>query len=184
MSNKFDYINKIYAEYNDDSVLKFAKMYDDVIIPTKRDGDAGYDIYARLEQPSMIIEPHATVLIPTGLRVWVPNGYYMQLFERGSTGSKGIGQRAGVIDSSYTGEILVPITNHSPDRLILAKPNATPPAGLEDIWDNYKIIYTNKAITQGVVLPVQNFTVLEVSEEEILHRDTERGEGMLGSSGK
>jgi dUTP pyrophosphatase len=109
----------------------------------------------------------------------------MQLFERGSTGTKGIGQRAGVIDSSYTGEILVPITNHNDAILVLANREVSKeeinPNGL---WEKYIIYPLTKAITQGVILPVPDFPVEEISEEEMLARDTERGEGRLGSSRK
>jgi len=183
MSSKFEFLNKIYEDYVDK--IKFSKMYDDVIIPSKHPDDAGFDIYARVSEDFIIIEPHKTVIIPTGLRVWVPKGYYMQLFERGSTGTKGMGQRAGVIDSSYTGEILVPITNHNDDILVLAKREVTEkeinPNGL---WGNYIIYHLSKAITQGVVLPVPDLAVQEITEEEMLARETHRNEGRLGSSKK
>jgi dUTP pyrophosphatase len=182
MNDKFEYIKKLYEDYG--PKLKFSKMYDDVIIPSKRPDDAGYDIYARLSEPALIMEPHTTVLVPTGLRVWVPDGYYMQLFERGSTGSKGLGLRAGVIDSSYKGEIFIAITNHNPDRVILLSPNTTPPPGLEDIWDNYLIYPTSKAIAQGVLLPVVDIDAIEIDDEEMQARETDRGEGSLGSSRK
>lgn len=180
MVDKFEYIRELYK--NAESVLRFSKMYDDVVIPSKRPDDAGYDIYARLETPALIIEPHETVKIPTGLRVWVPKGYYMQLFERGSTGTAGIGQRAGVIDSSFTGEIFVSITNHNPDRLVLLQPGLSVPPGLEDVWDNYKVFWTDKAITQGVLLQTEDFSVVEISNEDMDKRATERGAGSLGSS--
>jgi len=182
MADKFEYIRELYK--NAENTLRFSKMYDDVIIPSKRPDDAGYDIYARLDSPALVIQPHETVLIPTGLRVWIPKGYYMQLFERGSTGTKGVGQRAGVIDSSYTGEILVPITNHNPDRLVLLKPGMPVPPGLEDIWDNYIVYYTDKAITQGILLQTEDFSVVEISNEEMDERTTDRGAGRLGSSRK
>jgi dUTP pyrophosphatase len=182
MSDKFEYIKKLYEDYS--PKLKFSKIYDDVTIPSKRPDDAGYDIYARLSDPALIIEPHTTVLVPTGLRVWVPDGYYMQLFERGSTGSKGLGLRAGVIDSSYKGEIFVAMTNHNPDRVILLKPGMTAPPGLENIWDNYLIYPTSKAVAQGVLLPVVDIDAVEIDDEKMQARETDRGEGSLGSSGK
>jgi dUTP pyrophosphatase len=182
-TDKINFINALYAEQIDK--IKFSRMYEDVIIPSKKPDDAGFDIYARVTEDYLVIEPHETVLIPTGLRVWVPKGYYMQLFERGSTGTKGIGQRAGVIDSSYTGEILVPITNHSNGFLVLANRDVTKeeinPNG---IWEPYTVYPLSKAITQGVILPVPEFDVEEITEEEMLARKTDRGEGRLGSSNK
>jgi dUTP pyrophosphatase len=182
MNNKFEYIKKLYEDY--EPKLKFSKMYDDVIIPSKRPDDAGYDIYARLSEPALIIEPHTTVKIPTGLRVWVPDGHYMQLFERGSMGSKGLGLRAGVIDGGFKGEIFVVITNHNPDRVVLLKPGVLVPPGLEDIWDNYKTHDTSKAIVQGVLLPLVDIDAVEIDDEEMQARETDRGQGSLGSSGK
>jgi dUTP pyrophosphatase len=183
MSDKFEYIKRLYEDYG--PRLKFSKMYDDVTIPSKKDDDAGYDIYARITEDFIIVDPHTTIKIPTGLRVWVPKGYYMQLFERGSTGTLGIGQRAGVIDSSYIGEILVPITNHNNAFLVLANRKVTEkefnPNGL---YEKFIVYPLERAIAQGVILEVPDFSVEEISEEEMLSRETHRGEGRLGSSGK
>lgn len=181
--SKLDFIKALYD--TDTEVVQFSKMYDDVVIPTKRRGDAGFDIYARLNEDFLIIEPHKTILVPTGLRVWVPEGHYMQLFERGSTGVLGIGQRAGVIDSSYTGEIMVPITNHNEAVLILSSRELTlEEANPNNIWEQHIVYPVSRAITQGVILPVPEFESKEITEEEMLARNTDRGEGRLGSSHK
>jgi dUTP pyrophosphatase len=183
MNNKLDFITALYADNLEK--LRFSKMYNDVVIPSKKNEDAGYDIYARLTEEYTVLQPHETKLIPTGLRVWVPTGYYMQLFERGSTGVKGIGQRAGVIDSSYTGEIMVPVTNHNEAILVLTnRPVTMDEINPYNIWEPHIIYPLSKAITQGVLLPVPNFAVEEITEEEMLARDTHRGEGRLGSSQK
>ena len=76
--------------------IKFAKVRETAIIPSKRDEDAGLDIYANFEQESMLIEPHQTVLIPTGIASACGKEFYFQLFEKGGTGTKGLGQRSGV----------------------------------------------------------------------------------------
>ena len=181
--DKLDFINALYSDQQD--TIKFSRMFDDVKLPYKKMDDAGFDIYARVTEDYLVIEPHETILVPTGLRVWVPKGYYMQLFERGSTGTKGIGQRAGVIDSSYTGEILVPITNHNDGLLVLANREVTmEEVNPANIWQEYIIYPLTKAITQGVILPVPDFEVEEITEEEMLSRKTHRGEGRLGSSNK
>ena len=84
--------------------LVFAKVKPNAIIPTKEDENAGYDIYACFDEDYMVIPPHSTKLIPTGIASALSDKYYLQVHERGSTGSKGIKYGAGVIDSSYRGE--------------------------------------------------------------------------------
>ena len=159
--------------------IQVAKMHPDAVIPTKRDEDAGYDLYPCFEDEYMWIPPHRTVIIPTKLRVKIPCGYYLQFFERGSTGVRGIGQRAGVIDSGYTGELMVPITNHTEEFLIIAKKSF-------NAYDREKeALYPyEKAICQAVLLPVPQSDFIEVDESVIEGYNTKRGEGSLGSSGK
>lgn len=94
--------------------IKFAKVKESAIIPSKELENAGYDIYAcweGMEKSDRIIKPHQTKLIPTGIACALPVEYYFQVEERGSTGSKGIKKSAGVVDSGYRGEIFVAITN-------------------------------------------------------------------------
>jgi len=52
------------------------------------------------------------ILIPTGLKVAVPPGYYLKVADRSSIAVvKGLHVTAGVIDSGYEGEILVSMVN-------------------------------------------------------------------------
>ena len=83
--------------------LNFSAENNTVIIPSKREGDAAYDIYANFEQDNLVIMPHETKLIPTGLRSSFSKDLVVILKERGSTGSKGMGVRMGVIDSNIRG---------------------------------------------------------------------------------
>lgn len=117
--------------------VKFAKVRENGIIPSKNNEDAGYDIYVdwnRLKDSSNTIdnkdyltwyrdgmgsenpvlaiqEKSTTVILPTSIASCVSEDYYFQIQERGSTGSKGIKYGAGVIDSGYRGEWFIPITN-------------------------------------------------------------------------
>ena len=159
--------------------VNFAKLYDEVKIPNKRTEDAGFDIYPHFEEPFIYIAPHETKLIPTGLISACDEGYYFQLFERGSTGTKGIAQRCGVIDSGYRGEWFVPITNTTDKHLYILKDdsNVKPKESV--------IIYPyEKAICQAVILPVPKTTVKELTVEEIKNIKSLRGDGCLGSSNK
>ena len=45
--------------------LLFAKTKEGAIIPSKREEDGAFDIYACFEEEYMIIKPHETKLIPT-----------------------------------------------------------------------------------------------------------------------
>ena len=87
--------------------VKFAKVKEGAIVPSKRDEDMGFDIYACFDEDYIKIDPHETKLIPTGIASACDPEYGFLLKERGSTGSKGIALRAGVIDSGYRNEWFV-----------------------------------------------------------------------------
>ena len=103
------------------TTVKVAKVRPTAKIPTKRDEDAGYDIYADFEEDYILIPPHDTVMIPTGIASACDTDFCLILKERGSTGTKGMAQRCGVIDSGYRNEIFVPITNTTNQRIYIIK---------------------------------------------------------------
>jgi dUTP pyrophosphatase len=162
-----------------ESELLWGKDYEDVIIPSKKEEDADYDIYAYFKEDYMIIQPHETKMIPTGLRVAMNKKWKLALEERGSTGTKGMGQRAGEVDSGFRGEIKVPITNHNNKPLIILKGDSNP------MIDELAIVYPySKAICQGALVEVPNVKSKEINVEILKAIPSERGEKMLGSSGK
>ena len=155
----------------------FAKLKESAVIPTKRKEDAGYDIYPAFDEETIIIPPHNTYMIKTGIMSAFSDEYAVILKERGSTGTKGIGQRCGVIDSGYRGEWLVPITNHNNCTLYITK--------LENLDISDGIIYSyKKAICQAILVPVIDAHSVEKSKDDLINIASERGEGKLGSSGK
>jgi dUTP pyrophosphatase len=164
-------------------LIKFAKKNKSVIIPTKSDENAGYDIYANFEDDYIELPPHTTTLIPTGLYSSFENNYYIQFFNRGSNGSKGLVQSCGVIDSSYRGEWFVAMTNTNDKSWYIVKKEYA------DSYQNLdKFVGTvypyEKAICQFVILPVPKMKIEEVSLEEIKNDQSNRCGGNLGSSGK
>ena len=162
--------------------LLFAKVREGAKIPTKRDEDAGRDLYACFDEEYIIIYPHTTALVPTGIATAFSKDYYAQIQERGSTGSKGIKYGAGVIDSGYRGEWFVPITNCNDIPIIIIKDVGK----AEELFPfSKKIIYPySKGIAQFVMLPVPKFEEVEVSLEDLQNIKSERGSGKLGSSDK
>ena len=97
--------------------LYWAKVKADAKVPQKRYEDAGYDLYPCFEEDYMVIEPHETKLVPLGVASAFDPEFVMILKERGSTGTKGIAQRSGVIDSGYRGEYMAPVTNLNTKRV-------------------------------------------------------------------
>lgn len=178
--------------------IKFAKIRPNAIIPSKRDEDMGFDIYACFDEDYMIIKPHETKLIPTGIASACNPEWGFVLRERGSTGSKGIALRAGVIDSGYRNEWFVGLTNTTNKWLVISK------VSIEEIVNNETqktdnpqrkfdinmrmrdaIIYPySKAIAQALVIPVPKAFVEEITYEELKTIESERGLGALGSSNK
>lgn len=171
--------------------VKFAKVRPDAKIPNKRDEDMGFDIYACFDEDYIEIQPHETKLIPTGIASACDSDYGFLVFERGSTGSKGIARRCGVIDSGYRNEWFIGLTNTTNKILFISKLSE------EETYDkcygdNMRAIYKqesfiypySKAIAQALVVPVPKIGVEEVSYEELQNIKSERGLGALGSSGK
>lgn len=164
--------------------IKFAKLNEDAIIPSKRKEDAGFDVYANING-AIIIQPHETVILNTGIASVIDEGYFVELKERGSTGTKGIGQRSGVIDSGYRGEWIIPITNHNPIPLLLYKDEENKKM-FQDLFNGEPFISysTKKAICQAIVLPVPECHIEEISYSELETYKSNRNTGKLGSSGK
>ena len=192
--------------------LYFAKVNPNAIIPIKEKENAGYDIYACFEDDYIVIPPHSTKLVPTGIASAISDKYYLGVAERGSTGKIGMKYSAGVIDSGYRGEIFIGLSNINDVPIIISKLTR------EELEENYGkigygetiymteeeyedliyledyeeydnltcIIYPySKAIAQLIVHEVHNEVVSkEISYEELQSVPSKRGTGSLGSSGK
>ena len=163
----------------DDNKVFWARDNETVKIPTKREEDAGWDIYANFEEDMWVIQPHTTVMIPTNLRSAFSPKWVAILEERGSTGTKGIAQRCGVIDSGFRNAWMIPITNTTNKPIVILK-KGVEIEGLDEV-----VIYPyEKAIAQAIFVEVPKLQSEEISVEELLNIKSERGEGMLGSSKK
>lgn len=164
--------------------LYFSRLNPSAVLPAKRAEDAGYDIYLCLDEEVVRLAPHETRALPTGIASACSPGYYFQIFERGSSGTRGIGQRCGVIDSGYRGEWFIPITNHNPLPLYIAKAGAREELEAEAAAGACVFYPAEKAIAQMVLLPVPETEVHELSYEALRALSSERGAGCLGSSRK
>jgi len=168
----------------------FAKVREDAIIPSKRDEDAGYDIYANLEAYPNKLEDGTvyyealcpvltTTLVPTGLAVAMPNTHYLNLkHERGSTGVQSMSVLAGVVDSGFRNEMFIALTPLRKSVVISSL--------VDKVEEDEKYIYypLSKAIAQGTVDLVPKATVSEITYDKLQDIESERGKTMLGQSGK
>jgi len=122
---------------------------------------AGYDLYADLQE-EQTIAPHATCMIPTGLSMEIPEGYFGAIFARSGLAAKESLRPAncvGVIDADYRGPCMVALHNDG---------------------EVPRVIVPQERIAQLVVIP---FLSVEFRECEEL-AGTERGAGGFGSTGK
>ena len=164
--------------------IYFAKFRGDAIIPKKERENAGYDIYACLEDDCLIIPPYKTKLVPTGVGFACSEEFYLQIEERSSTGTKGIKRSAGVIDSGYRGEIKVAVFNANDIPLVFSEYSE------EDVRKRHpelgEIFYysTSKAIAQGVIHRVEDMTAREISLEALQSIPSKRGDKGWGSTNK
>ena len=159
--------------------LYFARKSDKVILPSKESHNAGYDVYAFFEENEFVIQPHQTKLVPTGLYSAFTEDYVLLGRERGSTGSIGMKLGAGVIDSSYRGEIFIAITNDNDKPLAISKE-----VDKTEITEDFILYPYKKAIAQLLLVPVSKVEVKEISVKELQAIASKRGEGKLGSSNK
>ncbi len=121
---------------------------------------AGADLYACLDAP-VTIQPHETVLVPTGLSFEIPAGWAGMIHARSGLATKrnlAPANKVGVIDSDYRGEVMVSLHNHG------LTPQAVEPG---------------ERIAQMVIMP---YLAAEFFEADELS-DTVRGAGGFGSTG-
>jgi len=124
----------------------------------KTEGSAGFDFYA-IEDVSIF--PEETVLIRTGLKMAIPEGYEIQIRPRSGMSLKTklrIANSPGTIDSDFRGEIQIIV---------------------ENTGDELMHIEEGDRIAQGVLNKVPQAVFIEVDKLDY----TERGEGGFGSTG-
>lgn len=188
--------------------IRFAKVKENAIIPTKTDENMGYDIYACFDEDYIEIRPHQTKLIPTGIASCCSEDYGFIIKERGSTGSQGIAVRCGVIDSGFRGEWFVALTNTTKETIRITKKVDKVQQGVayggkeekyyfgvnenidltqDDLFvygEILKLYPYSKAIAQAILVPVPKVKVEEVTYDELKAIKSDRMNGQLGSSGK
>lgn len=173
-----------------DNEIYFAKIRPTAIIPTKKDEDAGFDMYADFEGDYFVVEPFKTKPVPTGIATAFSKKYYAQVEERSSMAKLGMKKSGGVFDSGYRGEYFIMTYNTNSKPFIICKPDIdTLSETFEVNGVSYKkaecLLYpAKKAICQIVMQIVPDLESKEIPYEELVEISSERGAGGFGSSGK
>ena len=142
-------------------VPKFEESFINDLVEKNRDK---IDNKMIIVNKSMIfLAPHTSILIPSGIKVNIPEGYALFANNKSGVGSKkGLDRLAELIDEDYMGEVYINVTNTSSFPV--------------QIFEDEKII-------QFTLQSINYATPQEVSEQELYtDKISERGEGGFGST--
>jgi dUTP pyrophosphatase len=123
--------------------------------------------YLSIDEKGILIHSLNRAFIPSGIKVAIPEGYDLCAHNKGGVAvKKGVIFGAQVVDEDYQGEIFISVINVSNDSQFIT-------------W--------GEKITQMILREVNYENAEECSIEELneiyAERNSERGEGALGSTG-
>lgn len=133
-------------------------------LPVVSKGNAGIDLRVLTQNGEDRVEilPNGTYTFYTGIKMNIPEGYYIEIVPRSSTGIKKhlrLMNTSAVLDSSWKGETIVAVHNFG-----------TEPVTVEN----------NERLCQMIIHKVHEFQIIEVDDVGT----SERGEKGIGSTGR
>lgn len=141
--------------------LKVCILGDTPIPEYATEGSAGLDLTADIGQ-ELTLQPGETTLIPSGIKLEIPEGHVGLIYPRSGLGTKQgiiLANTVGVIDCDYRGEVKLPLKNTS---------------------NIPQTITPQQRVAQLVIQPYSKCDIELVKEVS----SSERGEGGFGSTGK
>jgi len=152
---------EIYGSAQKRMKVGIKKLNEKAIVPSYgSEFAAGADLYACLDA-DIEVQPHQTVVIPTGIALELPLGYAGLIYARsGLATKKGLApaNKVGVVDCDYRGEVKVALHNHS---------------------QSVQTVSAGERVAQLVITPYLTAEFIEKSELT----ETVRGAGGFGSTG-
>lgn len=149
----------------DNSRVRVFRTRPDAKLPVRaHKTDAGMDFFYCPGEPTVLgVEPGQSVLLPTGIKMEVPEGFMLQIMNKSGIASKrSLVTGACVVDEGYTGEIFV---------------------NLHNIGSETNFIESGQKVAQGVFVKIEKPQLWEIKEDNIYGESTSRGAGALGSTG-
>jgi dUTP pyrophosphatase len=157
-----DEMDKSHMEMMKTKTLGVELVHDDAKFPSYAyPSDSGFDLYSTIE---INIPPFGRALIPTGLKLSIPDEYEIQVRPKsGLALNQGLTvlNTPGTVDSGYVGEIKVIMFNTSNETVTISK-------GMK--------------VAQAVLCPVVNGRYVSLSLVEKVE-DKDRGDNGFGSTG-
>ena len=163
-------LKKVCPGYEEETPqVRVQKLHEEAKMPVRAHAtDAGMDLFFcpppnnLIPNQSESVTPHGSSVLPTGLKIEVPEGYMLEIKNKSGIASKrGLLVGACVVDRGYTGEIFVNLHNPS---------------------DRCQTLHAGDKIAQAVFVKITTDLVL-VEAESIYDSETSRGDGALGSTG-
>jgi dUTP pyrophosphatase len=141
--------------------VRIRRIYPSIPLPEyQSEGAAGFDLAA---SEDTVVKPGAVVLVPTGLVIEVPVGYFLAVFARSSTPLKRglmVANGVGVVDSDYCGpadEVKIEVFNFTAESVC---------------------VKAGDRIAQGLLVPVVRAQFEEVTND--LRQGSRGGFGATG----
>ena len=116
-------------------------------------------------EKSIKLAAHESILIPSGIKVNIPEGYALFANNKSGVGSKkGLDRLAVLVDEDYMGEVHINVVNTS---------------------NNDQTIVEGEKIIQFTLQPINYATPQEIHIDELYaNKESERGVGGFGSTNK
>lgn len=129
-------------------------------------GSSGFDLRANLPEEPIVIPSGEVRVIPTGLYFDIPENFEIQVRPRSGLAAKNsvtVLNTPGTVDSDYTGEVKVILINHGKDSFT---------------------VNHGDRIAQAVLASVLAKNFVNLNNVSEINKNTERGSGGFGSTGK
>ena len=138
--------------------LKIKLLNASAKMPTRGSKEAAcFDLYV---SEDTILPQAEGVLVPTGIAMDIPEGYCVKIFGRSSMHKRGVIVQTGIVDSDFTGSIMIQAVNYAHTLPI--------------------VLHAGDRIGQFMLVKLTD-TELELTNTL---RETERGSNGWGSTGK
>lgn len=143
------------------NIIKFSKVRD-VKTPTTAYDSAGVDLYIPNDYGGIQLYPNRNELIPTGIKLDIPEGYWIEIKNRSSVANKQqLVVGACVVDAGYENEVFIDLHN---------------------IGTTNRLIEPGTKIAQMVLHKLNRVELTEVNIDDLYPVKSERGERGFGSS--